>query len=160
MTNQQPKNEGWEVELGEEGTPRQDWEKIEARKIVNGIAQKEDEIRRMGFASFFLEAIENSIIKAIQAAEKLGYERGHKGAQTTFQFLGKVGKELEYRNEARQQVLDEVEKVLEDKRPCKPYPNASNAYQRELDDEDKALDKILSELQAAIKTLKTNPTGK
>lgn len=35
------------------------------RQIVNIIAGKEDEIRKMGFASIFLEAIETSITKAI-----------------------------------------------------------------------------------------------
>ena len=59
-----------------------------------------------------LARLEEFICQQIQAAESRGSERGHKQAQTTFQFLGKVGKELEYRNEARQQALEEVEKAF------------------------------------------------
>lgn len=41
--------------------------KSEAQKIVTSIANKESEIRKMGFASIFLEAIEKSITDLVHS---------------------------------------------------------------------------------------------
>lgn len=57
--------------------PNSQWEEMEeraknniGRRIATEIASKETEIRKMGFASSYLEAIENSINNALQAHAK------------------------------------------------------------------------------------------
>lgn len=46
---------------------------------------------------------------------------------------------------------DELVGKIEVFRPSKPYPNASNMWQKELDDEDKNIDKLISDIINLIK---------
>ena len=50
-------------------------------------------------------------------------------------------------SEERQRLIG----VVEEMRPSKPYPNASNGYQRDLDDEDKTIDQTLSAVLEQLK---------
>lgn len=44
------------------------------------------------------------------------------------------------------EILSKVREEIEEMRPNKPYPNASNMYKSDLDDEDKIIDKIFTDL--------------
>jgi len=52
------------------------------------------------------------------------------------------------------QQLDELKGKVEEMRPAKPYPNASNNYRRELDEEERREDKILSNILTIIDSMK------
>jgi len=56
---------------------------------------------------------------------------------------------LEYN---RQEIIEEILKLCEDLRPQKPYPNANNNYQSELDDDEKVLDQTISSIISELKS--------
>lgn len=58
--------------------------------------------------------------------------------------------------EGRSEVLTQLEERIEDFRPIKPYPNWSNGYQKDLDTEDEATNKAISQILSIIKELKEN----
>lgn len=56
--------------------------------------------------------------------------------------------------QTKSQTLDQILEVVEDLRPTKPYPNFSNGYNNELDEEDKIIEKALSDIKEGIEKLR------
>lgn len=79
-----------------------------ARMIVNQIAAFEVELRRMGFSSQFLEAIENDIASALSRAKEEGYDKERMEASELGMSL-RVG----YFNEGRRKALEEAIAAVE-----------------------------------------------
>ena len=89
------------------------------------------------------------LAQEIQRAEKEAYERGYHIGHSE----GEKPQAVEYLQPIAEATLAERKRivgVIEGVRPVKPYPNASNGYQKDFDDEDKAMDKLLSALLQQI----------
>ena len=89
---------------------------LSPREIVNTIAGKEDEIREMGFASSFLEAIEISIkryakayaLEMIGEDETIGCSQCYDQVETTQHDVECITKI--HRNAAKQEIRDRINK--------------------------------------------------
>jgi len=92
---------------GEEKLP------LTARQIVTIIASKEDECRKMGFASNFLEAIENSIEQLVQQATASGRSAGIKEAMEVVQGAIENNNTSGYQNPSAEIDLETVLSRLE-----------------------------------------------
>lgn len=94
------------------------------------------------FAVFFATIEEN--LPKTRAMAELGYESIYQAVYPAF---------IEIRKAILQQFGEKIIELIEVKRPEPPYPNASNGYNNQLDDEEKIEDGVLSDITQIIKEI-------